>query len=416
MRTSICSAHITSLSPSAFQYVDENYSGNEYSEYYGDDAVGVLDCHDPDTSWVLLGIYRQDFYQFIEQISKHVWAVDEYDYVVALAGLKYMTKYDCWSTGDTDNNGNTIYAGVAPQPNGEFQMALYTDGGYCLNPNTNLGKNFDSYGFTSSIQMNNDKDKNNDGDDANNNDDAYGELSGYWSDAQEYTFTKLNEVYNPFRYCTSCVDYPTYQDGYFIGDDGTDDDDLINQCWKFYSHDTFVCDADCVAKAHAQGSILSINYNGQVFGSTPSSFYNNVYSAGSRSPKTHSETKMTRLMANVFVAFSFIVFVATFLAFAVARRSRQREKRSSRSRRLLDEDGKSRSSRRRKTPDGDGLFRSRSKSESRRSSSRKSSSKSRSKSRSSRPVSSKDESYQPPRESSRRSSSRSGSRRPLDDF
>ena len=393
--------------------MDENYSGNGYDEYYGDNAVGVLDCHDPDTSWVLLGIYRQEFYQFIEQISKHVWAVDEYDYIVALAGLKYMTDNDCFSTGDTDSNGNTIYAGVCPQPNGEFQMCLYTDGGYCVSPNNNLGKTYDSYGFTSSLSLNKDKDGKNDGDDAANNDDAYGELSQYWSDAQEYTFTLLNEVYMPFRYCTSCVDYPTYQDGYFIGDDGTDDDDLINQCWKFYSHDTFICDADCVAKAHSQGSILSVNYNGQVFGSTPSSFYSNAYSANGRSPKLHSETKMTRLMANVFVAFSFIVFVATFLAFAVARRSRQREKRSSKSRRLLDEDGKSRSSRRRhKTPDGDGLFRSRSKSETR----RKSSSKSRSKSRSSRPVSSshEDSSYHPPKESSRRS--HSGSRRPLDDF
>jgi hypothetical protein len=32
-----------------------------------------LDCHAPDSSWVLLGVYRQEFYQFIEQISKHLW-------------------------------------------------------------------------------------------------------------------------------------------------------------------------------------------------------------------------------------------------------------------------------------------------------------------------------------------------------
>lgn len=399
--------------------MDEGYGGEGYDEYYGDNAA-PLDCHDPDTSWTILGLYRQEFYQFIEQISKHVWAIDEYDYIVALAGLKYMTKNDCWSTGDTDNSGNTIYAGVAPQANGEFQMALYTDGGYCVTPNTGLGKTFDSYGFTSNIALGS-QDKNGNNNDDGNNDDGYGELAQYWTDAQEYTFTKLNEVYMPFRYCTSCVDYPTYQDGYFIGDDGTDDDDLINQCWKFYSHDSFICDTDCVSKAHAQGTILSVNYNGHVFGNTPSSFYSRAYTTSGGS-KAHSETKMTRLMANVFVAFSFIVFVATFLAFAVARRSRQREKRSSKSRRLLAEDGKSRSSRRRKTPEGDGLFRSRSKSESRvrsssgKRSSRSASGKSRSKSRSSRP-STTEESYQPPKDPSRRSTSHSGSsRRPLDDF
>jgi Flp pilus assembly protein TadB len=121
---------------------------------------------------------------------------------------------------------------------------------------------------------------------------------------------------------------------------------------------------------------------------------------------------MTRLMANVFVAFSFIVFVATFLAFAVARRSRQREKRSSKRRRLLDEDGKSRSSRRRRGADSDGLYRSsRSKSADRRPRS-KSARSSRSKSASTSRRHPEDGTYEPPK----RSSSRSGSRRALDDF
>lgn len=400
--------------------MDENYSGNEYYEYYGDSSVGVLDCHDPDTSWKLLGVYRQEFYQFIEQISKHLWAIDEYEYVTALAGLAYMTDYDCWDTGSADNSGNTIYAGVQPLEGGQFQMALYTDGGYCLTPNDNAGS-FDDLGLTSSMNL-----ESGDGDDNYNggNDDSY----EWWTASQEASLTNLNEVYQTFRYCYSCVDYPTYQDGYFIGDDGTDDDDLINQCWKFWSHDSYVCETDCLAKAHAQGTILSINYNGQGFGSTPSSFYEDYSSSGSGSG-SRSETKMTRLMANVFVAFSFIVFVATFLAFAVARRSRQREKRSSKRRRLLDEDGKSRgsrSSRRRRGADGDGLFRSsRSKSADqrvrssshRRSKSSSGKSRSKSASRSRRTSSGDDGVYEPPAQSSsRRPNSRSGSRRALDDF
>jgi hypothetical protein len=295
-------------------------------------------------------VYRQEFYQYVEQISKHLWAIDEYEYIVALAGLSYMTKYECFAVGK-DSSGNAIYAGVAPKPYGTWQMALYTDGPYCLTPNDDLGMTYDSFGLTTDMNLGS-GDKNGNGDGNNNNDDA----STWWSETQEYTLTKLNDVYEEFKYCTSCVDYPTYQDGYFIGDYGTDDDDLINQCWKFYSHSSYTCEADCIAMAHAQGGILSITYGETVFGKSISSFYRSKSSSG-------IETKFSRLLANVFVTGSFILFVATFLAFAVARRSRYRESRSSKSRRLLDDDTKrSRSVRRSKgstsAVEGDGLFRS----------------------------------------------------------
>ena len=55
------------------QYIDPNYAGGGYDEYYGNDARGSLDCHSPDTDWKLIGVYRQEFYQYIEQISKHLW-------------------------------------------------------------------------------------------------------------------------------------------------------------------------------------------------------------------------------------------------------------------------------------------------------------------------------------------------------
>ena len=38
-----------------------------------------------------MGVYRQEFYQFIEQISKHLWAIDDYEYAVALA-KKHCTR------------------------------------------------------------------------------------------------------------------------------------------------------------------------------------------------------------------------------------------------------------------------------------------------------------------------------------
>jgi hypothetical protein len=205
-------------------------------------------------------------------------------------------------------------------------------------------------------------------------------------------------VYEEFKYCTSCVDYPTYQDGYFIGDYGTDDDDLINQCWKFYSHDSFTCEAECIAMAHAQGGILSFNYGGTTFGSSEKSFYSHAALAQSGS-EGMVESRITRWAANAFLTLSLLLFLTNFLAFAVARRSRYRDRdRSSRSKRLLQKsDGsggerrrsksRSRSSKSHHHADGngedDGLFRSstrskssggRSKSRSKRSSSVKKSS------------------------------------------
>ena len=326
-------------------------------------------------------MYRQEFYQFIEQISKHLWAIDEYEYVVALAGLAYMTDYDCFYVGQT--NGNDVYAGVAPQPYGYFQMALYTDD-YCLCPDDSLGVTFDDFGLQSDIDL---------GSKDATDDDSYSWAYDWWYDTQEYTLTALNEVYNEYKYCTTCIDWPTYQDGYFIGDYGTDDDDLINQCWKFHSHDSFICGADCIAKGHAQGTILSITYGDTSFGKVSSSFYEQS-SSGSGSGSV--ESPMARLLANAFLTLSFLLFVATFLAFAVARRSRYRESKSSRSRRLLDDDGhrsrKSRRSSKSRGGDGDGLYRSSSRD-------RRSSRKSRSSSKNRKHRRSK--SYEPPKESPR---------------
>jgi len=399
-------------------YVDPNYEGGGYDEYFGSGATGVLDCHSPETEWQLLGVYRQEFYQFIEQISKHLWAIDEYEYVVALAGLAYMTDYDCFNVG-YDENGNAIYAGVAPKSEGKFEMALYTDG-YCLTPNEGLGVTYDDYGLTNDIRLSSgDHNSQDNGENNNNGDDQYSEeVYEWWQGTEEYTLTQLNDVYESFKYCTSCVDFPTYQDGYFIGDYGTDDDDLINQCWKFYSHDSFTCEADCIALGHAQGTILAVEYGGVTWGQVLSDFYttssNNVYAGSEKG--SDSESRWSRMMANIFVTFSFIVFVATFLAFAVARRSRHRERSSGKSRRLLDEErpttrrrSKSKSGRstRGSSGDGDGAYRTRSKSQDGRSKS-----KSRSKSAARR---SKNREYEPPSTKSK-SSRKSSSRRHLDDF
>lgn len=217
-------------------YVDPYYSGGGYNEYHGNDYnddynnrkmydeddedesfVGNLNCHERSTHWALMGVYRQEFYQYIEQISKHLWAIDSYEYITTIAALEYMSDEDCFKVGTSDQ-GETIYAGVQPLSGGDFQMRLYLDA-QCLYPqDSNLGSTYDDYASTSDL----------DNDIANEVDD-YSYADTYWAEAQEYTLTNVNNVFDTYRQCTLCIDYPTYQDGYLIGDTGTDEGDIINQ-------------------------------------------------------------------------------------------------------------------------------------------------------------------------------------------
>lgn len=249
-------------------------------------------------------------------------------------------------------------------------MATYSDD-QCLYP-VDTDITYDDYHASEGVDLGS-KDQGQD-------DATMEQIEGWWYDAQEYTMTLFNEVYEDYKYCTSCMDYPTYQDGYFIGDTGTDDDDLINQCWKFYSHDSFNCQADCIAMAAFQGSALQVTVGDKTFGQSFDGQYDGQHSSSSNSANAQA-TRIERLKANLYLTMSGIVFVATFLAFAVARGSSKKKKAGSRSRsrRLLDADYGGDSSRRRSS--------SRAKSSSRtssRSASKSRSSSSRSKSRSRR--------------------------------
>ena len=116
---------------------NKKYTNNYYSNYYDDDTfqstkddytdpMSKLDCHSLDTEWQLMGVYRESFYDFFEQVSKHLWYYDDYEYKVAISGLEYMDDGECNYVG-TDAYGNSLYA--APQPMLEkiFEMSLYTD-------------------------------------------------------------------------------------------------------------------------------------------------------------------------------------------------------------------------------------------------------------------------------------------------
>ena len=253
-------------------------------------------------------------------LSFYCRGYNDYEYLVAVAGLSYMGDDDCKGVG-YDESGNSLYAAVQPLAGGSFQIGLYSDA-QCIVPNTKTDYTYDDFVET--------------------DDDSVSEYA-------EYTLTTLSAVYDDFKFCTSCMDYPTYQDGYFIGDDGTDEDDLINQCWKFYSHDSFNCDADCIAMGAAQGSITWIEYGGQNFGALIDGQYERghdqaeaAYSAA-RTTNTSNGHRLERLKANLFMTTAGILFIATFLAFVVARGSSRKQRKramasSSRRRRLLDED------------------------------------------------------------------------------
>lgn len=319
-------------------YYNPNYSGGGRSEYFNDndddftnfdggkyysrvetnEPKSRLDCHSSETEWILIGVYRQEFYQFLEQISKHLWAIDEYEYVVALSGLAYMTDADCWQVGNA-NDGTTLYAGIEPLSGGNFQISLYSDSS-CLYPRYDLDLTFDDFGLTSSMVLSSGDEGNDDGYD----DDVYSALYEYWQQAQEYTLGLVNEVYDKYKYCTLCMDYPTYQDGYFNGNDGTEDNDLINQCWKFHSHDSFVCESDCLALADSQGTILEIKYGGTFFGrawdDSTVDIFDTRYNHNKWDYRSNkNRPKLQRLKANAFLCFSTILFFATFLAFAVTK-------------------------------------------------------------------------------------------------
>ena len=158
----------------------------------------------------MLGVYRQELYQFYEQISKHLWGYQDYEYVVALAGLAYMTDEACSQVGYTDDGGY-LYAGVQPLPGAYISIELYTDA-RCLTIYSEGDYTYDYFELTSDIEL---------GDSEDNYYGYYGEDAvGYWEEAQEYSLGKFNEVYEQYKYCTTCLDYPSYQ---------------VSACYVFFS-------------------------------------------------------------------------------------------------------------------------------------------------------------------------------------
>ena len=214
------------------RYYSQYNTGSDDDSEQDDD----FDCHTRNTNWQLLGVYRQDYYQFLEQITKHMWSYDSWEYGTMLNVLDYTSTY-CKEVGYYENQ--LLYVDVMPKHGGNLEMGLYTDD-TCITKfdgdvNYDMFLQSDYYGGYG--EDDNDKDESVYGEYGNgydygngnrrklrNSNTDYKEIDG-----MEYTLTDFNAVFDTFRKCTSCVDYPTYQDGYLIGNTGTDDESLINQ-------------------------------------------------------------------------------------------------------------------------------------------------------------------------------------------
>ena len=94
--------------------------------------------------------------------------------------------------------------------------------------------------------------------------------------------------------------------------------------------------------ANAQGTIMQFAYEGNTFGyGTPKESYNSGYTDGynkvttSRTSAAFTVSRLSKLKANAFIGISTILFVGTFLAFAIARASARALDRKGKSQHLL---------------------------------------------------------------------------------
>ena len=179
--------------------LDEDENNNNNDDLFS--ASSKLDCYNPQSAWQLLGLYRIDVDNFLEQMAKHIWASGTYEYVTMYAALDYINGGKCKETGEYDKSGNAVYAALGfTGSGGSFEMKLYSDE-KCIYEATNLKFSYDDLGWETDFDM-------------GSGDDAYyygadDTLLGYWKNAQEASLTELNNVLDDMRACLLCIDYPS---------------------------------------------------------------------------------------------------------------------------------------------------------------------------------------------------------------
>ena len=78
-------------------------------------------------------------------------AIDKYEYVFALAGLKYMINNEC--LGDGYNKiGSQLYTHIQPVEGGTFQIGLYSDE-LCIELNNETAQTYDDFAEVSELDL-----------------------------------------------------------------------------------------------------------------------------------------------------------------------------------------------------------------------------------------------------------------------
>lgn len=281
-------------------YIDPEYSGRSIGEYQfydfetelydSDYCIGGenkrcarMDCQEPDTHYELIGVFKETdgLEWFTEQLFKHqgycLWGSQEYEFMQSFA-----LPTECTELEYGDDDGNSLYMHIDPQPEGNVGIGVYTDE-YCLE------KASSSWTIEKYIELYY----------SNNDDDDSGERGSQVARAYTRALEQWNEQMNIYKTCQPCRAYTLHKYNFedddeadsqsgsgdhrlrILENDGEGDsepwgydcyDDAgytnCNQCYKFYSQtDMERADVQDLIAASEQGSILQIQYlDGEVYG------------------------------------------------------------------------------------------------------------------------------------------------------
>lgn len=246
-------------------YVDEEYSGNgegEYSYYdrnrkswnqnackaSGSDRCVRMDCHEPNTHFRLLGVFKEPAYDtFLEELYKQqgdcVWTDEEYKQVQS---TRQTLPQKC------SKAQNNLYYDIKPETGGNLGVGLYTDN-TCTEEydgDVTIQEVFASKGYEGDLESD----------------------IAYW-----------NEAFEAFRICQPCktsnlisllyedeevnVDGDRYQHMDYTDDDGFScQKSSINQCMQFQSNTNMLTASyRDISLAEEQGTVNNISLGGVDF-------------------------------------------------------------------------------------------------------------------------------------------------------
>lgn len=291
-----CGAHLLFH----WQYYDPRYRGNSIGEYQFFDyrtkawdkstcqtfRCAKLNCHERWNGFRLVGVFKETegLYDWAEQLFKHegycLWDGDKEsdgggsgdnngngdngsDYEFMQNRLESWIG-DCGQMALTDSSGNTLYLHTKPLPGGNMTYGLYTDDACSVESLMTFSDYVVQY-YTSYY---------------------YSAQKGY--EAAEYwesTFERWNELMTAYKVCQPCRAYNRIVTSNGGDNDNNNDDGggaeeqygyncyddagyrNCNQCYKFESKtDMEPATANDLARATAQGTILSIRVDGKGYG------------------------------------------------------------------------------------------------------------------------------------------------------